>query len=201
MPYLVLTVQPSTSGSRSRCTPSRETSRRPASRCGGDLVDLVDEHDAVLLGVASIACALDLVLVDQLGGLLVDQQLHGLADLQLARVLRLPPRCSETSLQLLAISSMPGGPHDVDAAGSGATSISISRRRAALAQHLAEFLPGVGAARRLGPTGPETRPSRARAAAAARRGCAPRRVLGAVAHRCSISCSRSSSPRRRPGRG
>ena len=47
-----LTVQPSTSGSRSRCTPSRETSAPCVSPRARDLVDLVDEHDAVLLGVA-----------------------------------------------------------------------------------------------------------------------------------------------------
>ena len=50
-PYLVETVVPSISGSRSRCTPSRLTSAppTPAARAAADLVDLVDEDDAVLL--------------------------------------------------------------------------------------------------------------------------------------------------------
>ena len=49
-PCLVATVVPSISGSRSRCTPSRLTSA--PMRCSlraADLVDLVDEDDAVLL--------------------------------------------------------------------------------------------------------------------------------------------------------
>ena len=50
-PCLVEIVVPSISGSRSRCTPSRETSppMRPPSRARADLVDLVEEHDAVVL--------------------------------------------------------------------------------------------------------------------------------------------------------
>jgi hypothetical protein len=51
MPYLVLTVVPSTSGSRSRCTPWRDTSAPLHVGARGDLVDLVDEDDAVLLDV------------------------------------------------------------------------------------------------------------------------------------------------------
>ena len=49
-PYLVETVVPSISGSRSRCTPSRETSAPARSARRGHLVDLVDEDDAVVLG-------------------------------------------------------------------------------------------------------------------------------------------------------
>ena len=52
MPYLVLTVEPSTIGSRSRCTPSRETSGPLRLAAAGDLVDLVDEDDARLLDAA-----------------------------------------------------------------------------------------------------------------------------------------------------
>ena len=50
MPYFVDTVVPSTSGRRSRCTPWRETSAPCISERRRDLVDLVQEHDAVLLG-------------------------------------------------------------------------------------------------------------------------------------------------------
>src|SRR5713226_5639144 len=50
IPYLVLTVEPSTIGKRSRCTPSRETSGPPCMPSRpGDLVDLVDEDDAGML--------------------------------------------------------------------------------------------------------------------------------------------------------
>ena len=48
-PCLVETVVPSISGSRSRCTPSRDTSAPTRPSRAGDLVDLVEEHDAVLL--------------------------------------------------------------------------------------------------------------------------------------------------------
>ena len=107
MPYLVDTVVPSTSGSRSRCTPWRETSAPLALLARGHLVDLVDEDDAVLLGVVQ-GMGLDLFLVDQLGASLVGQQLERLGDLQLARLappwpiwLNMPRSCS-------VISSMPG---------------------------------------------------------------------------------------------
>ena len=67
------TVVPSISGSRSRCTPSRETSPPTPPSRAGDLVDLVDEDDAVVLdevdGVAG-----QRLLVEQLVGLLGHQQ-------------------------------------------------------------------------------------------------------------------------------
>ena len=49
-PYLVATVVPSISGSRSRWTPSRLTAAT-AHVGHGDLVDLVEEDDAVGLGI------------------------------------------------------------------------------------------------------------------------------------------------------
>ena len=51
-PYLVATVVPSISGSRSRCTPSRLDVGAAADVAARDLVDLVEEDDAVLLGSA-----------------------------------------------------------------------------------------------------------------------------------------------------
>ena len=60
------TVEPSTIGSRSRCTPSRETSGPPALPArAGDLVDLVEEDDAAVLDAVD-RLARDLVHVDQL---------------------------------------------------------------------------------------------------------------------------------------
>ena len=81
-PCLVDTVVPSISGSRSRCTPSRETSppMRPRVGARADLVDLVEEHDAVVLDRAD-RLADDGVALDQLVALLGDQHvvavLHG----------------------------------------------------------------------------------------------------------------------------
>ena len=63
-PYLVLTVEPSTIGSRSRCTPSRETSGPRGGLAAGDLVDLVDEDDSRLFGALD-RLVRDLLHVDQ----------------------------------------------------------------------------------------------------------------------------------------
>ena len=51
-----------------------------------DLVDLVQEHDAVLFDVLD-RLLLHLVFIDELGGFLVDQDLHRVLDLHLARLL------------------------------------------------------------------------------------------------------------------
>ena len=69
----MLTVEPSTIGSRSRCTPSRETSGPACAAFAGDLVDLVEEHDAGLFGAAH-GLALDLIHVEQLLRLFVLEQ-------------------------------------------------------------------------------------------------------------------------------
>ena len=79
-------------GSRSRCTPSRETSGPPpppGALAAGDLVDLVDEDDARLLGPADRVLG-DAVHVQQLGRLLLGQRLQGLGQLQAAALGLLP---------------------------------------------------------------------------------------------------------------
>ena len=78
-PCLVVTLVPSISGSRSRCTPSRETSAPPRCSRAADLVDLVEEHDAVLLDRVQ-RLAPDLLLVEQLVGLLLHQQRVAVGD-------------------------------------------------------------------------------------------------------------------------
>ena len=85
-PYLVLTVEPSTIGSRSRCTPSRETSGPCGGVAPGNLVDLVDKDDARLLG-AMDRFVRDVFHIDQPGGLFLGQELQRLGhfDLPLAR--------------------------------------------------------------------------------------------------------------------
>ena len=75
-PCLVATVVPSISGSRSRCTPSRDgPPEHVAAR--RDLVDLVEEDDAVVLDRAD-RLRHDLLVVEQLVGLLVEQELVGI---------------------------------------------------------------------------------------------------------------------------
>ena len=100
MPYLVETVVPSTSGSRSRCTPWRETSAPWTSLAAGDLVDLVEEHDAVLLDVGERTRAQVLV-VHQARGFLVGEHLHGFADLHLAQPAPAAAEVLEHALDLL----------------------------------------------------------------------------------------------------
>ena len=73
-PCLVVTLVPSISGRRSRCTPSRETSAPIRLAARGDLVDLVEEHDAVLLDRVQ-RLAPDLLLIEQLVGFLLHEQL------------------------------------------------------------------------------------------------------------------------------
>ena len=74
VPCLVETVVPSIKGSRSRCTPSRETSPPRAAVAHADLVDLVKEHDAVVLDRAD-GFQHQLVAVQQFVGFLVDENL------------------------------------------------------------------------------------------------------------------------------
>jgi hypothetical protein len=126
------------SGSRSRCTPSRDTSAPLRFAALGDLVDLVDEHDAVLLDGVQGA-GLDLLLVDQLRRLLVAQEPRGLLDRQLAALRLAAPRLENMLCSWLVISSMPGGAHDLDAELLLLTdSSSISVVELAFAQLLAE---------------------------------------------------------------
>ena len=107
----------------------------------GDLVDLVEEDDAVLLDVAH-GVELHFLVIDQLAGLFVDEQLARLADLQLARLLARPAHVLEHALDLrrqffharrrknLGLHRRPG---DFD--------FDLLVVELALAQLLAEFLP------------------------------------------------------------
>ena len=83
-PCLVETVVPSISGRRSRCTPSRDTSA-PTPLAAGDLVDLVEEDDAVLLDRLDRFLH-QLVVVEQLVGFLVDQDVVRFRDRDAARL-------------------------------------------------------------------------------------------------------------------
>ena len=82
----------------------------------GDLVDLVDEHDAVLLGVLDGA-DLELLLVDHLRGFLVHQQLQRLLDLELALPGPAAAQILEHALELLGHFLHAGRRHDFHAHG------------------------------------------------------------------------------------
>jgi hypothetical protein len=110
MPYLVFTVQPSISGSRSRCTPSRDASAPPwASPRWAHLVDFVDKHDAVLLD--RFQCVgFEFLFVDQLAGLLFLQHASRHPSPCPLAVFACPePRLENRLCSWLVISSMPGG--------------------------------------------------------------------------------------------
>ena len=113
VPYFVETVLPSTSGSRSRWTPSRETCCAGVVAAARDLVDLVEEHDSVLLDVLHRA-RLEIVLVDELSGLLLDQELERIAYLQPARAAPPPSQVLEHALELAGHLLHARRSHDLD---------------------------------------------------------------------------------------
>ena len=78
----------------------------------GNLVDLVQEDDAVLLDVGQRG-ELDLLVVDQLAGLFVHQQLHGFGNAHLA-LARLAGHPLHHALQLVGQFLHAGRPHDAD---------------------------------------------------------------------------------------
>ena len=86
-PCLVETVVPSISGSRSRCTPSRETSapmRPPSER--EQTLSISSRNTMPSFSTLRIASLHELVLVEQLVALLRHQDVVGLADVELARL-------------------------------------------------------------------------------------------------------------------
>ena len=84
----------------------------------GDLVDLVEEHDAVLLDVGD-GLVLELLFVQQLGRLFVDQQLERLGHLHLATMLLALAQPSEHRADLLGHVFHARRAHDVHAGGAG----------------------------------------------------------------------------------
>jgi len=107
------------------------------------LVDLVDEDDAVLLGVGE-RLDLELVLVDELAGLLVGEELQGLAHLHLAGAGAVAAEVLEHRLQLLLHLFHSRRRHDLDA-GRQATQLDLDLAivELLLPQHLAELLAGL----------------------------------------------------------
>ena len=106
----------------------------------GHLVDFVDEDDAVLLGVVQRA-RLDLVLVDQLRGFFIGQQLERLGDLELARLAPLLPHLAEHAAQLLGHFLHARRAHDFELrARLGEVDLDLLVAKLALAQLFAEHL-------------------------------------------------------------
>jgi hypothetical protein len=128
MPCLVETVQPSTSGSRSRCTPSRDTSGTGALAAAlTDFVDLVDKHDAVLFNGFN-RLFFQLFRVHQFGRFFFHQQFEGFFDLSACVLSAFARPGSGTGLQLVGHLFHARRSHDLHAhrRGSHFDSISLS---------------------------------------------------------------------------
>jgi hypothetical protein len=107
----------------------------------GDLVDLVEEDDAVLLDVLQ-RLGLDLLVVDQAHGLFVGQRLHGIADLHLALPLLAAADVLEHALDLLGEVFHAGRGEDFHAGlRCGDLDLDFLVVEFAFAQLLAELLP------------------------------------------------------------
>ncbi|MCY1351694.1 hypothetical protein D9M69_379690 [compost metagenome] len=125
MPSLVFTVQPSISGSRSRCTPSRETSAPPTLPRLATL-SISSMKTIPFCSTASRAAALSSSSLTRRAA--SSSRTSFMASLTFSlRVLRLPlPRLEKRFCSWLVISSMPGGAMISTPAGASATSMSIS---------------------------------------------------------------------------
>ena len=109
-----------------------------------DLVDLVEEDDAVVLDRGN-GLLLQLFRVDQAGRFLFDQRLHGLLDLDLALLLLLLAQVLEQPLQLVGHLFHARRGHDVDAhGGGGQIQLDLLVIQLTFPQFLAEDLAGVG---------------------------------------------------------
>ena len=113
-----------------------------------DLVDFVDEHDAVLLGV--VHCArLEFVFIDHFRRFLIDQELQCFLDLELALAAAAAAQVLKHPLQLLRHFLHARGRHDFHAHRCRAhLDFDLAIVEFALAQHLAETLSRLVVARR-----------------------------------------------------
>lgn len=112
----------------------------------GNLVDLVDEDDAVLLHRLQGA-GLEVFFVDQARGFLVADELEGFLDLQLAALLLALAHVGEEVLQLVGHLLHAGRGHDLHPGRAlGDLDVDLLVVQLAFAQALAEQLTGVGIA-------------------------------------------------------
>ncbi len=146
MPYLVDTAEPSTSGKQIALHAfARDAGAAPFAALR-DLVDLVDEDDAVLLAVHQ-RLRLDLLVVDQLAGFLFDQQRPRLSDRELALLAALARERLEHAAQLAGHFLHAGRRHDLDTDVLRDVDLDLAIVERALAQLLAQLLARVGVAR------------------------------------------------------
>ena len=109
-------------------------------RAARDLVDLVDEHDAVLFD-RSHGCNLQILLVDELRGLLFLDQCERILHLELASPRAALVEILEQALELVSHLLHAGRRHDLDADGRGLhVDLDLPLVEGAFAQHLAEAL-------------------------------------------------------------
>ena len=112
-----------------------------------DLVELVDEDDAVLFGILD-GKRLELLFVDHFRGFLVDQQLERVLDLQLARLDASRTEILKHALELLRHLLHAGRCHDLHTGGDGANfDFDLAIVELAFPQHFPEALARVGVAR------------------------------------------------------
>src|SRR6218665_1334048 len=138
IPYLVYTVVPSTSGSRSRCTPWRDTS-----------APLVSWRVATL----SISSMKTMPFCSALASarLFVGEQFHRLGDLELARAALVLPELAEHAAQLLGHFLHALGAHDFQMrAAFGDVDLDVLVVEQAFAQLFAKHLPRRAVGCRLG---------------------------------------------------
>ena len=110
----------------------------------GDLVHFVEKDDAVLFHQLHRA-GLDLFLVEQLGGLLIDQLLERVLNAHLALFGTLVAQVLKQALQLVGHLFHTGRRHDLHPDRGGTQfDLDLLVVQIALAQFLAEFLPGAG---------------------------------------------------------
>src|ERR1019366_9422718 len=141
-PYLVLTLQPSTSGSRSRCTPSRDTSA-PTVSCRRAILSISSMNTMPFCSALVSARALSSSSLMSLAASSSIMSLSASRTFTRRVRVRLPPRLDSTDCSCCCISSMPGG-----AMMSTPPSIERTSR-----EHLAQFRARVGVARLCGLVG------------------------------------------------
>ena len=126
MPYLVLTVQPSTSGSRSRCTPSRETSA-PTVSPRRQILSSSSRKTMPFCSALTSAWARSSSSFTRRAASSSTSALRASRIFILRARVRSPPMFWNICCSCCVISSMPGGPMISMFAGSARSSTSISR--------------------------------------------------------------------------
>ena len=141
MPYLVLTVLPSTSGSRSRCTPSRETSTPDTEPCWRAILSISSRKTMPFCSALRSAWALSSSSLTSFAASSSVSSLNASWTLSRRERVRAAAEAREHALQLLRQFLHAGRRHDLDARRHRAQlDLDLALVELALAQHLAEAL-------------------------------------------------------------